>query len=59
MAGDWCGFLGGETLQVDFADVRTHAGDKMAVVSAAATFSAFSADDGKLRSLTNRFTTRL
>ena len=56
MAADWYGSLGTETVRLDFADVRVLAGEKVAMLSAAATFTAFSADGGKLRSLTNRMT---
>lgn len=54
MAVDWFGSLGTETVRVDFADVRVLEGENTARLSAAASFSAFSADGRKLRSLTNR-----
>ncbi|MDQ0092830.1 YybH family protein [Paeniglutamicibacter psychrophenolicus] len=56
MAVDWFGSLGNETVRVDFGDVRVRAGESVAMLSAAASFSAFSADGRKLRSLTNRMT---
>ena len=56
MAADWFGSLGTETVRVDFAGVRVLAGENMAMLSAVATFTAFSADGRKLRSLTNRMT---
>ena len=56
MAADWFGYLGTETVRVDFAGVRVLAGENMAMLSAVATFTAFSADGRKLRSLTNRMT---
>ncbi|GAA1882636.1 nuclear transport factor 2 family protein [Paeniglutamicibacter psychrophenolicus] len=56
MAADWFGSLGNETVRVDFAGVRVLAGENVAMLSAAASFSAFSADGRKLRSLTNRMT---
>ncbi|RAX48362.1 DUF4440 domain-containing protein [Arthrobacter sp. AQ5-05] len=56
MAADWFGSRGAEAVRVDFSDVRVLAGEKVAMLSAAATFTAFSADGRKLRSLTNRMT---
>ena len=49
MAADWFGYLGTETVRVDFAGVLVLAGENMAMLSAAATFTAFSADGRKLR----------
>lgn len=56
MVQDWFDELGEETVGVQFDAVRVHAGDQVMVVSAAATYTAFSANHEKLRSLVNRMT---
>lgn len=56
MVEGWFGSLGAETVRVDFADVRVCGGPEVAIVSAAATFTAYSGSGVKQRSLTNRFT---
>jgi ketosteroid isomerase-like protein len=56
MVVGWFGSLGDELVRVEFDDVRTIAGDDVAVLSAFVTFAGLSADGVELRSLNNRLT---
>jgi uncharacterized protein (TIGR02246 family) len=55
MVTEWFGSLGAdEQVVVEFEDVRTHAGDDVAALSAFTKFAAVSPDGAELRSMHNR-----
>jgi uncharacterized protein (TIGR02246 family) len=55
MVTEWFGSLGDdEQVVVEFDDVRTHAGDDLAALSAFTKFAAVSPDGTELRSMNNR-----
>jgi uncharacterized protein (TIGR02246 family) len=56
MASEWFSSLGDERVQVEFNDVQSVAGEKVAFGHAAVTFAGVSADGDRLRAMTNRFT---
>jgi uncharacterized protein (TIGR02246 family) len=55
-ATEWFSSLGSERVRVDFDEVRTIAGDDVAVAHALITFTGLSADGEELRAMTNRLT---
>ena len=56
MAVDWFGSLGDEQVAVEFEDVRTVVGDRIAVAHAFVIYRGLGADGTELRSMTNRLT---
>ena len=56
MVTEWFGSLGTDTVEVEFDEVRSEAGDGVAAVSAFTTFRGISAEGEELRSMNNRLT---
>lgn len=59
MATEWFGSLGGETVEVEFSDVRTAVGSDVAFGHATVTYVGISAEGERLRAMTNRLTVNL
>jgi uncharacterized protein (TIGR02246 family) len=56
MVEEWFGSLGTDTVEVEFAEVRTQAGEDVGALSAFLTFRGLSAEGEELRSMNNRLT---
>lgn len=56
MATEWFGSIGTEEVAVEFEDVQSIVGDRVAVASAFVTFKGLAADGTELRSMHNRLT---